>query len=70
MRNPLHKYLIRTYLEYSNNFLTTEKMAEYYSIDRDFLCTLIDKGRGLERDLTSEERDEFYSELSGDEYLI
>ena len=33
------------YIEYVNDFLTTEYMANYYNVDTEYLTAIIEKGR-------------------------
>jgi hypothetical protein len=45
--NPIHAHLVKTYLEYFNNFLTVEKFAAVYDIEETLAHSMIDKGREL-----------------------
>lgn len=45
--NPIHTHLIKTYLEYTNNFLTVEKFAAVYDIEETLARSMIGKGREL-----------------------
>ena len=41
----MKKKLIDFYLDWTNNFVTVEKMAEYYEMDKDHVTNLIGLGR-------------------------
>lgn len=43
--------LIDFYLDWVNNYLTVEKMAEHYSITEEQCSALIDTGRDLHREV-------------------
>lgn len=43
------KYLIEMYLDYVNSFLTVEKFAEYYDLEKQDAFILIDLGRKYHR---------------------
>ena len=43
----VHDRIILMYLDYWNNFLTVDKFAEYYGIDRKKAINIIDRGREL-----------------------
>ena len=45
--------LIRFYLEYVNNFLTIERMAEYYEMPKDDCEYLVNLGRKYNEELAS-----------------
>ena len=45
--------LIRFYLEYVNNFLTIERMAEYYEMPKEDCLYLIELGKKYNEELSA-----------------
>ena len=57
--DTMKKQLMELYLDYFNDYLTIEKMAEHRDMDVELLRNMVDEGRGY----YNEHLDEFNNEL-------